>query len=88
MTDLQIPAHTRTHRNQHTPKPPMTAQLATEETHDTHFFTSLNEVELTDSGESWRSETRLELLAWEIARYEPALAERLAAAGKRRMLAA
>ena len=66
----------------------MTALLETEEAHETHVFTTLTEVELADPAESWRSETRLELLAWEIARYEPALAERLAEAGKRSLLAA
>ncbi len=63
----------------------MTATLEAEETYETEVFATLTEVELADPGESWRSETRLELLAWEIARYQPALAHRLVQAGKRRL---
>lgn len=59
-----------------------------EEIYAAEVFTTLTGVELDDSAESWRSETRLELLAWEIARYEPALAERLAEAGRRALLTA
>lgn len=65
----------------------MTATLTTDEPLETRAFTALAGLEPSAPAESWRRETRLELLAWEIARYEPDLAERLAAAGRRRLLA-
>ena len=63
----------------------MTATLA-DETYETEVFATLSQVELTDLDDSWRSDTRLELLAWEIARYEPALASQLVNAGKKKLL--
>lgn len=66
----------------------MTALIEAEEKIATEVFSTLTEVELAGSSESWRSETRLALLAWEIARYQPDLAECLAEAGKQRLLAA
>jgi hypothetical protein len=62
----------------------MTATVE-EETYETEVFATLSQVELNDPDDSWRSETRLELLAWEIARYEPQIARQLVQAGKRRL---
>ena len=66
----------------------MTALIEAEEKIATEVFSTLTEVELAGSSESWRSETRLALLAWEIARYEPELADVLVEAGKLRLQAA
>lgn len=61
------------------------ADLASE----TEVFAALMDVSLTDtdraSGAGWCSDTRLSLLAWEIARYEPELAEQLTTAGRLRL---
>lgn len=56
--------------------------------YETEVFASLNEVEMTEvTNEAWQSETRLAMLAWEIARYDPAIAKRLVEAGKRKLAA-
>lgn len=62
----------------------MTATVE-EETYEADVFGTLSQVELTDLDDSWQSDTRLELLAWEISRYEPALARQLVDAGKRKL---
>lgn len=62
----------------------MTATVE-EETYDANVFTNLSQVELSNS---WKSDTKLELLAWEIARYEPAMARQLVEAGKRKLMMA
>lgn len=62
----------------------MTATVE-EETYEADVFGTLSHVELTDLDDSWQSDTRLELLAWEIARYEPAMARQLVEAGKRKL---
>jgi hypothetical protein len=62
----------------------MTATVE-EETYEADVFGTLSQVELTDLDHSWQSNTRLELLAWEISRYEPAMARQLVEAGKRRL---
>jgi hypothetical protein len=62
----------------------MTA-LVEEETYEADVFGTLSHVELTDLDDSWQSDTRLGLLAWEISRYEPALARQLVEAGKRKL---
>jgi hypothetical protein len=55
-------------------------------------FTTLVEVEMTDSDRSrkgnWKSETRLSMLSHEIARYMPDLAAMLAEGGKQKLMAA
>ncbi len=66
----------------------MTATLQTDEPIESGELAALAGLEPAAPGESWRSETRLELLAWEIARYEPELAARLADAGRRRLASA
>lgn len=65
----------------------MTATVE-EETYDADLFATLSQVELTDPDNSWSSETCLELLAWEISRYQPALARQLAESGKRKLMLA
>ncbi len=65
----------------------MSALLTVEADLDTEVFPTLEGVEMPSQSKSWSRETRLDLLAWEIARYEPALAEQLAAAGRRRLVA-
>lgn len=59
---------------------------------DTTVFSTLVEVEMTDSDRSlkgnWKSETRLSMLSHEIARYMPELAAMLASNGREKMLAA
>jgi hypothetical protein len=56
---------------------------------DSSVFTTLVEMELTDTDRSstsgWSSETRLSLLAWEISRYAPDLALKLSTGGKAKM---
>ncbi len=59
-----------------------------EETYEAGVFANLAQAELSHPDNSWRSETRLELLAWEIARYQPALARQLAESGKRKLMLA
>ena len=67
----------------------MTAQLEADP--DTEVFTTLVDASLTDddAGQSggWSTETRLHMLAYEIATYRRDLALRLAEAGKRKMSA-
>ncbi len=59
---------------------------------ETTVFSTLVEVEMTDSDRSkkgnWKSETRLSMLSHEIARYMPELAAMLVEGGKQRLLAA
>ena len=59
---------------------------------ETTVFSTLVEVELTDADRSkkgsWKSETRLAMLSYEVTRYMPELAAMLAQGGKRKMLAA
>lgn len=62
----------------------MTATVE-EEIYEADVFGTLSTVELTDLDDSWQSDTRLELLAWELSRYEPALARQLVEAGKRKL---
>jgi hypothetical protein len=62
----------------------MTATVE-EEIYEADVFGTLSTVELTDLDDSWQSDTRLELLAWEISRYEPSLAKKLVEAGKRKL---
>jgi hypothetical protein len=57
-----------------------------EETYEADVFATLSQVELTDPDDSWRSDTRLELLAWEISRYQPTLARQLVESGKRKLM--
>lgn len=68
----------------------MTAQLEAEE--EAQMFTTLVDVSLTDSdrgkGGGWNSETRLHVLAYEIALYMPDLAFTLSEAGRDRFMAA
>jgi hypothetical protein len=67
----------------------MIAQLEAEE--EAQMFTTLVDVSLTDSdrgkGGGWNSETRLHVLAYEIALYMPDLASSLSKAGRDRLLA-
>jgi hypothetical protein len=59
---------------------------------DSADFTALVEVEMTDMDRSrkgsWKSETRLSMLAHEITRYMPELAGLLAEGGRQKLLAA
>jgi acetoacetate decarboxylase len=59
---------------------------------DTAVFSTLVEVEMTDTDRSlkgnWKSETRLSMLSHELARYMPELADMLAQSGRQKMLAA
>lgn len=59
---------------------------------DTAVFSTLVEVEMTDTDRSlkgnWKSETRLSMLSHELARYMPELAAMLAQSGRQKMLAA
>lgn len=52
---------------------------------ETDFFSTLPDSGSTELSKSWRSETRLEMLAWEIVRYDPSLAAQLVTAGRRRL---
>ena len=58
---------------------------------DTMVFNALMAVDLEDQDRSlrgsWRSETRLEVLAHEIVRYMPELADLLVAKGKQKLAA-
>lgn len=58
---------------------------------DTMLFTTLMAVELEDADRSlrgsWRSETRLEMLAHEIVRYMPDLGDMLVTLGKQKLAA-
>jgi hypothetical protein len=58
------------------------------ETDDAAVFASLSSVDHDHPHTSWNSETRLQLLTWEIARYEPALAAQLVESGKRKLMRA
>lgn len=59
---------------------------------ETEMFATLVDVSLTDQDGSpsggWRSETRLHVLAFEIAQYMPELANRLSKAGLARLKSA
>lgn len=67
----------------------MTAEL--DQDTQTLVFQTLVDVELSDADRSrrgsWRSETRLEMLAHELVRYEPELARMLAASGREKLVA-
>lgn len=64
----------------------MTTQLEADP--DTALFTTLVNASLMDDESGpWASETKLEVLAWELATYMPDLARDLAVAGRTRMLA-
>jgi hypothetical protein len=58
---------------------------------DTMVFTTLMAVDLEDQDRSprgsWRSDTRLEVLAHEIVRYMPDLGDMLVALGKQKLAA-
>lgn len=58
---------------------------------DAQLFTTLMSLEMTDRDRSprgsWKSDTRLEVLAHEIVRYMPDLAQQLAAAGRQKLAA-
>ncbi len=58
---------------------------------ETQMFTTLMSLEMTDKDRSprggWNSDTRLEVLAHEVARYMPELAQLLVQSGKRKMAA-
>lgn len=58
---------------------------------DTLVFNTISTIELTDTDRSrrgsWNSEARLQMLAYELARYMPAEAEMLARAGMLKMAA-
>lgn len=59
---------------------------------DATVFSTLVEIEMTDSDRSlkgnWKSETRLSMLSHEITRYMPELAQMLAQSGMQKMMAA
>ncbi len=67
----------------------MTTQL--DHATQTSVFQTLVDVELsdTDRGRSgnWKSETRLEMLAYDLVRYEPELAQLLVEAGRQKLVA-
>lgn len=58
---------------------------------DTQVFTTLMNLEMNDKDRSprggWKSDTRLEILAHEIVRYMPDLAQLLVQDGKRKLAA-
>ncbi|SKB07705.1 hypothetical protein SAMN02745166_04764 [Prosthecobacter debontii] len=58
---------------------------------ETQMFTTLMSLEMTDRDRSprggWKSDTRLEVLAHEIVRYMPELAQLLVQDGKRKLAA-
>lgn len=55
---------------------------------DTALFTALVDASLMDDETGpWASDTKLEVLAWELATYMPDLARDLAAAGRSRISA-
>lgn len=54
-------------------------------TEEAERFAPIEGVEWATCDNAWKSETRLELVAWELARYEPELAMRIAEAGIRRL---
>ncbi|HEY1084979.1 MAG TPA: hypothetical protein VGE29_22130 [Prosthecobacter sp.] len=58
---------------------------------DTQVFTTIMSLEMTDRDRSprggWKSDTRLEVLAHEIVRYMPDLAQMLVQGGKRKLAA-
>jgi len=53
-------------------------------TQEAESFVPMEGAEWTARDDSWRKTRRLEILAWELVRYEPELAGSLAEAGKRR----
>lgn len=67
----------------------MTTQLDPQA--DTLLFSTLANVDLTDSGRgrgsAWSSEARLSMLAMELVRYMPDLAADLVRSGKRKLAA-
>lgn len=70
----------------------MTSQLEAAADPDTELFTTImmsEEFEDAPSGpsDSWTSETRLHVLAYEIAAYRPDIALKLTRAGRERMMA-
>lgn len=58
---------------------------------DTHVFSTIMSLDMNDHDRSprggWKSDTRLEVLAHEIVRYMPELAQMLAQSGKLNMAA-
>lgn len=54
-------------------------------TEEAESFVPISGAESPERQAGWRSETKLALLAWELVRYEPELADRLAEAGGRRI---
>jgi len=60
-------------------------------TNETQMFTTLMSLEMTDKDRSpkggWKSDARLEVLAHEIVRYMPDLAQLLVQDGKRKLAA-
>lgn len=58
---------------------------------DTQVFTTIMSLEMTDKDRSsrggWKSDTRLEVLANEIVRYMPELAQMLVQGGKHKLAA-
>lgn len=58
---------------------------------DTQVFTTIMSLEMNDKDRSprggWNSDTRLEVLAHELVRYMPELAQMLAQDGKRKLAA-
>tara|TARA_R110002049_G_scaffold141827_1_gene303575 strand:+ start:1175 stop:1378 length:204 start_codon:yes stop_codon:yes gene_type:complete len=65
----------------------MTTQL--DHNTETMVFQTLVDVELSDTDRGrrghWKSETRLEMLAHELVRYDPALASLLVEAGRQKL---
>jgi hypothetical protein len=56
-----------------------------QQTEEAERFVPIEGAEWPVRDAAWRSSTQLEILAWELARYEPELAKRLAEAGVRRL---
>ena len=69
----------------------MTSQLETADLDTVLFTTIMMDTDPDDSppdlSDAWSSETRLHVLAYEIAAYRPDIARKLSRAGRERMMA-